>query len=126
MQPWGTRLEKKINTGGKTIGILHNYFNTPNPSNRVRTKAFNIAYRANIKPSDPSFRQKTCVHLESLKQKIPDLGNRLRRYRTRTKRYRQDAQLVQSKKQFYRSIEQESPQPKNVTRPRDTMNNYLG
>ncbi|XP_045471751.1 uncharacterized protein LOC123678658 [Harmonia axyridis] len=105
--PWEDRINTKINTLRKEIGILHSYLNNINPSNRVQKKVHSYAKKMKLKQKDPQFHLKLKTRAEILKQKIAALGNRLKRYNKRTQRYRQNNLFTGNQKEFYRSLEED-------------------
>ncbi|XP_044766265.1 uncharacterized protein LOC123322386 [Coccinella septempunctata] len=103
--PWEERLEKRITTLRKEIGIYHLYLNKDNLSRKVRKKMRAYAGRINLKESDTGFKMKIRKHAEKLQQKIAALGNRLRRYHKRSMRYQQNNLFQNNQKVFFRSVD---------------------
>lgn len=122
--PWEKRLEKKINNSRAIIGVLYNYLKSANPSKRITNKVNDYAWRLKLRPQDPAFHQKLTVHLDTLKQKISALGNRLRRYRIRSRRYRENSLFARDQKKFYRSIEPNKNENHEITISQDELTQY--
>ncbi|XP_045466648.1 uncharacterized protein LOC123675343 [Harmonia axyridis] len=103
--PWKLRLEKKITSLGKKIGIVHTYLNSATPTAKVIKAVRKVASECQIKRKDPTFKNKLSVVSDHLKQKIKALGNRIRRYNERTKRYKKNNLFYKNQKQFFPALE---------------------
>lgn len=103
--PWKIRLEKKIVSLRKKIGVLHTYLNTPGPSSKVIKMVRKIASYFHVKCKSPTFRDEITVICDNLKQKVKALGNRYRRYNERAKRYHNNRLFHSNQKKFFRNLE---------------------
>ncbi|XP_044760212.1 uncharacterized protein LOC123317671 [Coccinella septempunctata] len=103
--PWEERINKKINIFRKEIGILHAYLNSENPSEHVKKKAQIYSQKMKLKRSDAQYHLRLHTRMETLKQKIAALGNRLMIYSKRTRRYRENNLFANNQKEFYRRLE---------------------
>lgn len=121
--PWQRRLQTRIDLIRKEIGILHVYLHEVNPSSKVKKAAFMYQKRAGIK-SFPDGKQQLLVHLESIKQKLKALGNRLRRYRKRCKRYQENKMFKNTQKLFYRNLEEEKSRGVTNLPDKEDMKTY--
>lgn len=88
------------------IGILHVYLTKENISRKVERKIQIYFHRIKLNRKNLQYRERLRTHAETLKQKIAALGNRLRRYHTRTKRYRQNNLFANNQRKFFRNLEE--------------------
>lgn len=106
--PWKMRLENKIKSIRKNIGIIDQYYRCNfKVSEYVRNKVYDICYKAKIKYWTPNFLQVLREHLDFLKQKVASLGLRIKKYNKRTKRYHQNKLFRNNQKKFYRNLTNE-------------------
>ncbi|XP_044755036.1 uncharacterized protein LOC123313989 [Coccinella septempunctata] len=110
--PWETRLEAKITSFRKEIGVLENYLNGGTLSKKAEKKAKAYARKAKIIISETPNKQDLKKHVEILKQKIAALGNRLLRYHKRILRFQQNRLFSTNQRLFYRNIGSDKETPK--------------
>lgn len=89
--PWEKRLQNRIKTLRKGIGRITSYLGSDSPTARLQKHIKKICRNLKIKHNLPDSRIKLASHLEDLKQKAKSLGSRLRRYRERVDRYRENS-----------------------------------
>ncbi|XP_044751674.1 uncharacterized protein LOC123311671 [Coccinella septempunctata] len=124
--PWKLRLEQKITSLRKKIGIIHTYLNSGAPNTKVVKAVRKVASGARIKRRDPSFNEKIAIVSDQLKQKIKALGNRIRRYNERVKRYKNNNLFFKNQKQFFRTLEGEDAVDADQLRPQDAHGFWSG
>lgn len=122
--PWETRIEKKITTLRKEIGLLHSYLGTENPSNRVKEKIQQYARKLKLKRGEAQYHLRLRTHAENLKQKIAAMGNRLRRYNKRTQRYRQNNLFTSNQKKFFRALDDDTGKPQSAPPKLEEVERY--
>jgi hypothetical protein len=84
---WKKRLEEKVNRSGRDIGHLaKNFQKTENSSKKVRVGVRIILKRLRVKASVKELVKKLKMEDERLRQRIADLGARIRRYNEAAKR----------------------------------------
>lgn len=122
--PWVRRLKFKISTLRKEVGRIHAFFNTTNPSSKIKRVIVNICKKLKTKHYLPEATKALESHLENLKQRIRALANRLRRYTERVARYTQNLSFQRNQRLYYRSLEERQQNSEKKIVGKDQMYEY--
>ncbi|XP_044750701.1 uncharacterized protein LOC123311019 [Coccinella septempunctata] len=122
--PWEERLEKRIATIRREIGIIHLTLNNGKISRKTNKKLRTFTQKINLKETDKQYKIKLQSHVEKLKQKIAALGNRLRRYHKRTQRFQQNNLFTNNQRMFFRTINTQKDMKATQPPSPDTMKQY--
>nr|CAI5845755.1 unnamed protein product [Callosobruchus analis] len=69
-----------------------------------------LEHKINLFKRSIAYTNQLAIHLDELKQKVAELGNRLRRYRVRRKRYQQNLYFTSDQKNFFRTLNKQAVQ----------------
>jgi hypothetical protein len=100
---WQLRLQERIDGKRKVIGRLTQYVQG-NSSKRLCQSLKDVFSVVGTKKKDQDHMSKLNSHLDTLKQTVQALAQRLRRYTTQAQRQTQNQMFNTNEKQFYRNL----------------------